>query len=194
MSPINKQKRSKVLTAAAVILTLVYPFVIWLSRDKLEPRWLAVVLLLLVATRIPAMKLSRLAQWSAVAGLLMFLAAVWSNALLPLKLYPVLVNLVFLVVFGLSLSTPQSMIERLARITEPNLPEAAIAYTRNVTKVWCVFFALNGCAALVTALWCTQEVWALYTGVISYLLIGSLFAIEYLVRLRFKRRHQAPLP
>jgi uncharacterized membrane protein len=32
-------------------------------------------------------------------------------------------------------------------------------------------------------------VWSLYTGVISYALMGALFCGEYLVRLRFKRMH-----
>jgi uncharacterized membrane protein len=154
-----------------------------------EPRWLAALLLLLVATRLPALKMSPLARWSALAGLLMAIATVWTNALLPLKLYPVLVNLAFLLAFAYSLSTPQSMIERFARMTEPELPVVAIRYTRQVTKVWCAFFVFNGSIALGTAIWASQEVWALYTGVISYLLMGSLFVIEYLVRIRFKRRH-----
>jgi len=57
-----------------------------------------------------------------------------------------------------------SMIERLARLREPRLPQAAIAYTRRVTQVWCVFFAINGAIALVTAIWASDQVWALYNG------------------------------
>jgi uncharacterized membrane protein len=181
-----------VLTAFTVILTLIYPLAIWFGKGQIEPRWLAALLLALVATRLPALKISKLARWSALCGLLMVFAAVWTNALLPLKLYPVLVNIAFLITFAYSLSTPQSMIERFARMTEPDLPEAAIRYTRNVTKVWCGFFVLNGSIALATAIWASQEVWALYTGVISYALMGSLFLIEYLVRIRFKRRHAQP--
>jgi len=55
--------------------------------------------------------------------------------------------------------------------------------------VWCGFFVLNGAIALGTALWASEAVWSLYTGVISYVLMGLLFAGEYLVRLRFKRLH-----
>ena len=32
------------------------------------------------------------------------------------------------------------MIERFARIREPNLSMQAVSYTRRVTQVWCVFF------------------------------------------------------
>jgi uncharacterized membrane protein len=108
---------------------------------------------------------------------------------LPLKLYPVLVNGALLAAFGYSLVSPPSMVERFARLSEPDLPPAAIGYTRRVTQVWCVFFVFNGAIALGTALWASQDVWALYTGVIAYVLMATLFGVEYLVRLRFKRLH-----
>ena len=109
--------------------------------------------------------------------------------MLPLKLYPVLINLALLAAFGYSLRTPVSMVERLARLREADLPPAAVAYTRRVTQVWCGFFVFNGALALGTALWASAAVWSLYTGVISYVLMGTLFGIEFLVRLRFRRRH-----
>ena len=155
----------------------------------MEPRWLAMLLLLAAATRLPSLKISALARWSAACALLLAGAAVWANAMLPLKLYPVLVNGALLATFGASLAFPPSMVERFARLREQDLPPAAIAYTRRVTQVWCLFFVFNGAVALGTALWASQAVWALYTGVIAYILMGTLFAVEYLVRLRFKRLH-----
>jgi uncharacterized membrane protein len=176
-----------VLTALAVVLTLLYPLAIWFGQGCIEPRWLAMLLLLAAGARLPAMKVSAAARWSGAGALLLVAGAVWSNALLPLKLYPVLVNLVFLTAFAWSLSTPQSMVERLARLTEPDLPPSGVAYTRTVTKVWCAFFVVNGAIALATALWASDAAWSLYNGVIAYLLMGLLFGGEYLVRLRVKR-------
>ncbi|MCH8620678.1 hypothetical protein [Undibacterium sp. TS12] len=177
------------MTVLAVILTVLYPLVIWFGQGQVEPRWLAGLLLLAAATRIPTFKVSRVARWSMVCALLLAACALWANALLPLKLYPVLVNAALLAVFGYSLLVPPSMVERFARLREPELPDAAITYTRRVTQVWCVFFIINGSIAFATALWATPAIWSLYTGVISYILMGLLFAIEYLVRLRFKRIH-----
>lgn len=74
------------------------------------------------------------------------------------------------------------MVERFARLQVPDLPEAEVAYTRSVTRVWCVFFVINGSIALVLALMDDIEAWALFTGLISYLLIGALFAVEYVYR------------
>jgi uncharacterized membrane protein len=110
--------------------------------------------------------------------------------LLPLKLYPVLVNLGMLVVFGYSLYAPPSMIERMARLSDPALPAYAIAYTRRVTQVWCGFFVMNGTLALLTAVWASAAIWSLYNGVLAYVLMGCLFAGEYLVRIVVRRRHR----
>lgn len=81
------------------------------------------------------------------------------------------------------------MVERLARLREPDLPLVAVAYTRRVTQVWCVFFIINGALAFATAVWASDAVWSLYTGVIAYILMGLLFGAEFLFRLRFKRLH-----
>ncbi|MDQ1920577.1 COG4648 family protein [Massilia pseudoviolaceinigra] len=177
------------LAAMSVVLTLCYPLAVWYGQGRVEPRWLAVLLVLAALARLPAMKVSLAARWSAAGALALAAVTVMGNAMLPLKLYPVLVNAALLGAFAYTLTTPVSMVERFARMREPDLPPAAVAYTRTVTKVWCVFFVVNGAIALGTALWATQEVWSLYNGVIAYGLMGVLFAAEFLVRLRFKRLH-----
>jgi len=175
-----------VLTAA---ITLLYPLAIWFGHGQMEPRWLAGLLLLAAATRVPALKLSGVARWSVGGALVLVACAIWSNMLLPLKLYPVLVNAALLGGFGYSLTTPVSAVERMARLRGADFPPVAQAYMRTVTQVWCGFFVVNGAIALGTALWASEAVWSLYTGVISYGLMAVLFGAEYLVRMRFKRLH-----
>lgn len=173
------------------MLTIAYPAAVFFGQRQFEPRWLAGLLLLAVAARLPSLKLSASARWMAAGALLLAACATWANALLPLKLYPVLVNAALLAAFGLSLFKGPPMVERLARLREPDLPPAAIAYTRTVTKVWCGFFVVNGGIALATALWASEALWSLYNGVIAYLLIGTLFAVEWLVRQRLRSAHRA---
>lgn len=175
-----------VLTAA---LTLVYPLAICFGHGNIEPRWLAGLLLLTVATRLPTLTLNPAARWSAAGALMLVALAVASNAMLPLKLYPVLVNAAMLAAFGLSLVSGPSMIERLARLREPDLPPAAVRYTRRVTQAWCLFFVINGLTALGTALFASEAVWSVYNGVIAYMLMGAMFGGEYLLRMRLKRSH-----
>ena len=170
-------------TGVAWLLTLLYPFAIWFGMGRLEPRWLAGMLLLVVIAR--ALGKREPFWWAAAVGAAVLVAAAWAaNDALPLKLYPVLVSAVLLGLFGMSLRHPPTAIERLARLQDPDLPSEAIPYTRKVTIVWCVFFVVNGSISAGTALWATDAVWALYNGLISYLLMGALFAGEWLVRPR----------
>lgn len=173
--------------ASVWLATLLYPLVIYLGLGRFEPRWLALMLLVIVSARAAV---SRDPVWLVAAGGALVLVAVsmLANQLLPLKLYPVLVNAVMLAVFAISLRHPPSAIERLARLREPELPPSAIAYTRKVTMVWCVFFIGNGAIALATALWASERAWATYNGLIAYLLMGLLFAGEWLVRQRARAR------
>ena len=90
--------------------------------------------------------------------------------------------------FGSSLFASQTVIERLARIKEPTLPPEGVRYTRKVTQAWCLFFMFNAAVSTATMLWASEEVWVLYNGLIAYLLIGVMLAVEWLVRQRVRRR------
>jgi uncharacterized membrane protein len=167
---------------------VLYPLAIWLGHGQVEPRFFAGLLLLAGFMRLPAMSAGAAGTgWLAVT-LLLSMIALWGNHFLALKLYPVLVNAAMLSVFTYSLFVPPSMVEQFARRREPDLAPQSVSYTRRVTQVWCVFFALNGGVALVTALWASAATWSLYNGFIAYLLMGLLFAGEYGIRCNFKRR------
>lgn len=177
------------LTVLTVFITLLYPLAIWLGHGHVEPRLLAGILLLAALTRLPSLKIGKMARWWLVGALLLAGLAVWANAMLPLKLYPVLVSVVMLAAFGYTLIAPPSMVERIARMQEPNLPPEIVGYARRVTQVWCGFFIINGAIALSTALWASPTVWLIYNGMISYLLMGLLFGGEFITRAYFKRRY-----
>ena len=178
-------------TAMMVGVTLLYPLAVWLAQGQIEPRFLACLLVLVGLTRLHMLRIGQAGRWWLGGTLLLFVVAVWTNLLLPLKLYPVLVNAALLGLFAYSLLFPPSIIERFARLREPDLPARAIRYTRRVTQVWCIFFAANGVMALFTALWTSPATWTLYNGLIAYLMMGLLFAGEYIVRWHFKRQLNA---
>ncbi len=81
-----------------------------------------------------------------------------------LKLYPVFMSLGALFIFASTLIRPPSMIERFARLAEPNLPEEGVEWTRQVTKVWCGFFCINAVIALITVFFAPMKIWVLYNG------------------------------
>lgn len=170
-------------------LTLCYPLAIWLLGDRIEPRWLALALVLLGALRLAAAKQR---GWILLALAAFALAAVtgFFNVGWPLRWYPVFVNGAMLLLFGVTLRGGQSMVERLARLKEPDLPPHAVDYTRKVTMAWCGFFIVNGSIAAATSLWGSDRVWALYNGAIAYGLMGVFGASEYLIRRRVRRRFE----
>jgi uncharacterized membrane protein len=148
------------------------------------------VLSLAVRALFPAarkLSLSLTAAPLVVAAALTCIAAI--NAELSVRLYPVFMNLAMLTTFAVTLWKPPSMIESFARITEPDLPESGVRYTRIVTVVWVVFFAINGSVALWTVLYGSWRTWTVYNGIVAYLAMGILLGGEYLVRQRFRARY-----
>jgi uncharacterized membrane protein len=177
----------KLPAMALTLATLAFPLALYLAQGHWEPRWLALGLTVLACAR--AWFTRQMIWWVGAAGAGAMAAASLSlHAWAPLKLYPALVNAVLLAVFATSLARPPSVIERLARLSVPDLPPAGVRYTRRVTQVWCVFFVGNGMVALATALWASTEVWAFYNGFLAYVLMGVLFGAEWLVRRRVQAR------
>ena len=170
------------------LLTLLYPFAVYFGINYFEPWKIASFLVGLLVIRLVASVSVK--HWSSpllVVGIAYCAFAIWNNELATLRLYPVIVNAGMLSIFSWSLAFPPSLVERLARIQHPDLPPEGIVYTRRVTQVWCLFFIINGSIALVTALWSNIETWSLYNGLIAYVLMGLLFAVEYVVRMRTQK-------
>ncbi len=170
------------------LLTLAYPFLIYFGQGHLSPRWLALVLIAIALTRV-ASSGQRLWYFAGAGAVVLGAASVIGNGVLPLKLYPLLINATLLAVFAASLRFGPPVIERLARLHEPALPPEGVSYTRKVTWLWCGFFVFNGSVSLATTLWGSEAQWALYNGLLSYLLMGLLFAGEFLYRRRVKTRN-----
>ncbi len=171
-------------------LTLAYPLLVYFSLGRIDVRWVALGLIVLAGLRMWSEK-QRTWVVAAVGAIVLAALTALTRAAWPLKLYHVIISATMLAVFAYSLVNPPSVIERLARLTDPNLPPHAVAYTRRVTQVWCGFFAFNGTVALITALWANDHIWALYNGLISYGLMGVLFAGEWLLRQRVRRTFAA---
>ena len=127
------------------------------------------------------------------------LAGLLSGSALVLKLYPALVSASLLVLFGVSLACPPALIFRFAlrqdKSIRGSLAEKAVeAYCRKVTWAWCVFFAGNGGLALWTALCASEAVWAVYNGGVSYILIGAMFAGEFMTRKAARKNMPRAVP
>jgi uncharacterized membrane protein/acyl-CoA synthetase (AMP-forming)/AMP-acid ligase II len=182
---LNRAARAAAVAAAALFPVLVLAGV-WAGVDR---RWLALLLGLLLAWRAAS---GGLKSWAWVLFGAGVFGAAWlalRQAQLALRAYPICVNLGLLASFGWSLHRPPTVVERLARLSDPKLPDRALPYIRKVTAAWCVFFGLNAAVSLGTALWAGDRAWALYNGGIAYAMMGLFFAVEWLLRRSVRRRH-----
>jgi uncharacterized membrane protein len=170
---------SRLLASAS----LLYPVIVWLGLKYLGAPAIVGILAVVVALRLALGRRTAL-------DLVLVLAVLAAVVLLAIDsrtavlIHPVLVNFGFATVFSYTLAAPPPMVERLARILDPDVPPAAAPYLRKVTLAWIGFFLMNGTIAVWTVVWGTIDQWALYNGVIAYLLIGAMFAGELLVRRR----------
>lgn len=178
-------------TALIGLVSILFPFLVLLVADRFGTWPVIALLVVAVALRLCLMRAGAgvdtmvAAQACAVA---VIVAVGWFDDDLAARLYPVAVNAALLIVFASSLFRNPTIIERLARLSEPELPESAIRYCRNVTRVWCIFFMVNGLIALATVYHADPTTWAVYNGLIAYIAAGCLFAVEYLFRLRARRQ------
>ncbi|MDF7680451.1 hypothetical protein PT300_07540 [Enterobacteriaceae bacterium ESL0689] len=184
MSGTRSLSMIKLLTG---LLLITWPFVIWFGLAHNGLHWLMPLMALLFLlrlhqTRRQAGSLQVVTQIVAGVGIALCVASFLLKSHQLLLFYPVVVNAVMLAAFGGSLWSAMPIVERLARLQQPDLPEKGVRYTRRVTQVWCLFFIFNGSIALFTALLGNMSLWTVWNGVIAYLLIGSLTAGEWLIR------------
>ena len=113
-----------------------------------------------------------------------------------LKIYSVVISATMLFVFGSTLFMPPNIIFRFATLSDKSIKGSSFEqkvykYCEKVTIVWCCFFILNGSAAVLTTFSekifglspeTARKVWAIYNGGISYVLMGMLFTIEFIIR------------
>lgn len=176
------------VSVIGAISVLAYPFLVYYALTHGSARVAgSVLLLLLVPTLIVRLRRATKETLATVLALpATVIAFVSAGAILNNHVFflvlPTLINLAMLVQFARTLSAGPPMIERFARMTEPELSEDKVLYCRRVTVVWCIFFAMNAAIAGTLALVASLSVWSFYTGIVNYVAIGTLFAVEYVVR------------
>ncbi len=177
-----------------LLAALVYPFAVFLGLGVMQPRSVAILALALIGIRVALGSPMRLLAYGravilpVAAVVTAVLASVVLNDRLGMLAAPALVNFSLLASFASSLLTSESTIEKIARTQAGNLSVPEIEYCRNVTRIWCLFFFVNGAVSLALASAGTLQAWTLYTGLVSYLLVGVLFGCEFVYRhWRFRR-------
>lgn len=178
------------LKVGSFLLIALYPFIIYISLQYFQVKRLSLLFLVIFLLHLFVFQKKHiLNNWGKYSILLMIISIILLSHLFNhaifLKLYPVLMSLIFFSFFTYSIFYPPSLIESIARIKHKNLPSKAISYTRNVTILWSIFLGINTLISAYTAIYSSLEIWTLYNGGIFYLFTGMLFVGEYIYRCFF---------
>lgn len=173
------------------LVALSYPFLVYFGEGRVNTRLLGLLLLAVLAMRLASAPRHRAVKTlikPALAFLPVLALAVAASITGDMRLLtavPVLVSLAFFATFASSRADGrESMVERFARVHRglDVLPPTAAAYCRRLTGLWAGFFLVNAAVTAALALWGPLRWWALYSGLLAYLAMGLLMALEYAYR------------
>jgi uncharacterized membrane protein len=184
---------NRVLPGFAIALGVFYPALVYALQSTLSQGAFVAIAVATIALRVATLDKSSAPLWR--GPLLMTVPALLIVLLvapgMAAKAYPVAISLAAAAVFGGSLIAPPSLIEQIARLQEPDLSEEGQAYCRKVTVVWTVWLVLN---ALIAGLlgWTGQDsAWAIWTGIVAYVVMALLFLGEVAIRRQIRKKSVA---
>src|SRR3989304_751524 len=176
------------LRVVGVVFLAAYPVVVYFGITHWNLGAVAVLLSLILIPTLSIRYRNRSGEpLGAVFGVPLAVLAVsifaaWIDDRRLILALPVVVNAVLLVYFAGSLRGPIPVVERLARLQQPELSPSEVRYCRSVTWLWVSFFVVNGLVAGGLAGAGALTLLAGDTGPLSYLLLGFVFAAEFVVR------------
>ena len=174
-----KKSLITIIKIIGIGFTILYPFVVFLALKKhMAVRFFA--LLLLVAAGISFVRNKNI--WIFLCVLLSGAGVIIFNDTIFLKLYPVLMNTSVCLMFALSMRDVP-LIEQFAKKMGYNLDAKQQEYTRRATCAWAIFMFLLSVISLTTV-FLSNEIWVMFNGLISYILIAIMIGAEFLVRKR----------
>lgn len=172
-----KKSLIKIIKVLGIGFAFIYPFVVFFAL-KQQVAVQLLVLLLLVAAGLGFVRHKNIIILLCV--LLFGLGLAIFNDDIFLKLYPVLMNVSICCMFALSLrGTP--LITKFAKKMGYVLDAEQQEYTKRATIAWAIFMFCLAIVSLVTV-FLSDEVWTVFNGLISYVLIGMMMGVEFIVR------------
>lgn len=125
-------------------------------------------------------------------------AVAWASPPVEWMLFipPILINLALAWLFGRTLVRGRvPLIARFAILEQGTLSAELVTYTRTLTWLWTLLFIAAAAVSLALGLSGHRDAWSLFTNLLNYVLVASLFLGEFVYRrLRFRNyRHHSPL-
>ncbi len=171
------------LAAGAIVLSIALHVVPQLLRDRVDPAWSMLVLMLVDACVVALIMRSRTALVVGVLLAALLAAAVLSHQQILAALPSIALNLMLASVFGATLRAGETpLIVRIAELDQGALAPKFARYLRGLTQAWAIFFVAMAGLSLVLMLHAPFEWWSLFVNVLTWPLIGVMFIAEWVVR------------
>lgn len=165
------------------IFIISYPFVVFYTlQQNIAIRFIGLILLMAVVFSF----IRNRNKFIFTLGLILCFLAIFYNQEIFLKLYPVMMNAAVCCIFSLSLAKTPLITQFAQKMNKQPLDQHTLTYTRNATCAWAIFMFFNTVISLITV-FLSNEIWVLYNGFISYILIGIMMLGEYIVRKRIQK-------
>jgi uncharacterized membrane protein len=177
-------------------LLLIFPFIIYLalqygSLDQVSLALVSIYTIRLFIRKKDHMGKKSIRQVPLLIFMLLALLSLLTKEVKYILLQPFFLSIILYCILFLSLIYPPTVIERIYMSRKKKLSKSLKAYCRTMNKVWCLFLCINAAGAFYTAFYCSISIWALFNGLITYLLAGALLSIEYLVyRVRINKHQE----
>lgn len=133
-------------------------------------------------------KLKKLKAIIPVLGTVCVVLLFHFSKIYALKFYPVIVNSFIFCVFFSSVFCEETIIQKIAKKMDGELTDFSRNYTRKLTYVWCIFLFVNLSISFATV-FMSPKVWELYNVCISYIALGVMFGVEYIVRIILRAKY-----
>ncbi|DAA81131.1 TPA: DNA gyrase subunit B [Candidatus Gastranaerophilales bacterium HUM_2] len=133
-------------------------------------------------------KLKKLKAIIPVLGTVCVVLLFHFSKIYALKFYPVIVNSFIFCVFFSSVFCEETIIQKIAKKMDGELTDFSRNYTRKLTYVWCIFLFVNLSISFATV-FMSPKIWELYNACISYIALGVMFGVEYIVRIILRAKY-----
>jgi len=180
----------------AITLVVAYPLLVHISLVFAIPQLMFIAPLVFLTGAFWYGLIARhLLAWTlfiaSCAGIL--LAEYLGLTLYLLYLPPILLPLLLLVVFGRTLLRGREpLITAIGQTARGPLSATMCRYTRRLTQLWCLVFAIMVIWSAVLP-WLKQpELWSWFTNVINYGIVGAIFVGEFALRKKLFANHDHP--
>lgn len=166
------------------LFTLLYPIIFFTARDL--PSYLISILLLSVAIInlyiVIKLKFTKTDIFVPIIFLFVGVFSFFIHSNIIFRMIPAVISFYFLSLFAKSNFSDTTLIEHFASIRHKEVFNTqTILYFKKLNWIWTWFLSINLLIQIIV-IFMPLYIWVLYTSVISYLLMGTLFIVEFIYR------------